>query len=356
MPAEAAPEIVVAIVPREKFRYAEQTLDAVLETRLPFELLYIDGHTPASSARRIEQKLAGRPHTRFLHFDRYLGPLRSRNIAVREARAESKYLVILDNDVLVRSGWLEALVRCADEERAGAVVPCVLIGGPDTETIHHAGGDTGVRRENGQSVVFTEQFLEYGNALTELEGVGRRPTRLLEDHCILARTALWKAIAPFDDRVPLMTSVQELSLLFQRSGEPLLMEPAARVVYLWGAEAPITWSDVPLWYLSWSEKWNRHAMRSMAFRLGLSHSRDYDRHVVWWLNNHRRVPFFPLLEKSQRWFERTPAPWLGTLFTKLVERCEDKAALLIAEGVRLTAAGRGVGCPPLLSRYPRAPQ
>src|SRR5262249_43672287 len=137
--------VVVAVVPREKFSYAPAALDALLaDTTQPFELLYIDGNSSRSVAAQLERALAGRPQTRLLRFEHSLGPLQSRNIAIREAPADAKYLVLIDNDVLVRPGWLSELVRCAEEEQAGAVVPCVLIGQPDTDQIHYAGGDTGI--------------------------------------------------------------------------------------------------------------------------------------------------------------------------------------------------------------------
>jgi hypothetical protein len=150
-----------------------------------------------------------------------------------------------------------------------------------------------------------------------------------------------------------MTSVPELSFRFQRSGEKLFIEPAATVIYLWGADAPITWSDVPQWFFAWSEVWNRVGMRRMAAKLELSSSLDEERKVLWWMNNHRRVPLFPLFEANRRLFERTHLPFAGKVVQKLLERLEEQAALLIAEFVRLSKAGRSSACPPLIPTYPR---
>jgi GT2 family glycosyltransferase len=356
MTTGSGPDFTVAIVPREKFSYAEQTLAAVLEhTPPPFELIYVDGNSPPPIADAIRRTLRDRPRTRVLRYDRFLGPFQSRNIAIREAQSAAKYLVILDNDVLVRPGWLENLRRCAEQEGAGAVVPLVLIGGPDTEVIHHAGGDTGVSGEEEPELLHY-QHLEHHHSGEVADRLQRQPTRLLEDHCIFAKTALWKSFGELEERTPLMTSVPEISMRFQRSGEKLLVEPSARVVYLWGADAPLRWSDLPTWYLAWSEKWSRSAMREMANRLELSKSRDQSRDVLWWLGNHRRVPLFPLLEANRRLFERAHLPLLGNVFRKLTEHAEGLAAFLIAEWVRSSKAGEGTGCPPLWARYPRLPR
>jgi len=353
----ARPDITVAVVPREKFSCSAATLDAVLShTTLPFELVYVDGGSPQAVSLHIQGRLRDRPHTRILRFDHFLGPLQSRNAAIQATDVASKYLVILDNDVLVRHGWLESLHRCAEEEQAGAVVPLVLIGGPASDVIHHAGGETGILREDGKTELFHRQHLENHRVSDVEDQLKRQPTRLVEDHCIFARTALWKSLGRLDDGVPLMTSVPEISFRFQESRAKLMVEPASRVTYLWGDDVVLERDDLPFWYLAWSEKWSRHYMRRMANEYGLSASRDEDRHVVWWLGNHRRSPISSVLTGSRRFFERRRLPLIGKVVEKAGEKLEDLVALMIAEAVRHTRAGGATACPPLLARYPRLPR
>jgi len=351
------PDITVAVVPREKFSYSAATLDALLShTTLPFELVYIDGGSPRGISEHIQRRLRDRPNTRILRFDHFLAPFRSRNAAIQATDDASKYLVILDNDIMVRPGWLEALHRCAEEEQAGAVVPLVLIGSPTSDVIHHAGGDTGILRQDGKTELFHRQHLEDYRASDVEDQLKRQPTRLVEDHCIFARTALWKSLRRLDDRVPLMTSVPDISFRFQESQAKLMVEPAARVTYLWGDDVPLEPDDLPFWYLAWSEKWSRHYMRRMANEYGLSESRDEDRHVVWWMGNHRRSPISSVLTGSRRFFERLRLPFVGKVVAKAEEKLEDVVALMIAEAVRHTNAGGDTACPPLLARYPQLPR
>jgi len=71
----------------------------------------------------------------------YLTPNHARNLAL--AQVKSKYVVSLDNDVLVTPGALEALVRCAEETAASVV-------GPVTCTIvHSAGGLAHIEERHG---------------------------------------------------------------------------------------------------------------------------------------------------------------------------------------------------------------
>jgi GT2 family glycosyltransferase len=348
-------EITVAVVPREKFSYCSMTLDAVLaNTSLPFKLLYIDGGSPRPTRDEIKKKLEGRPNTRLLRYEHFLGPFQSRNIAIQEADPKTKYLVILDNDNLVRPGWLENLHRCAEEENAGAVVPLVLLGGPDTDEIHHAGGDSGVHTNEAGELEFEHrQHLEFHQTTDVADQLHRGPTRLLEDHCIFARTEVWKQLT-LDARLPLMTSVPEMSAAFQKTGAKLMMEPSARVVYLWGKDAPLKASDIPTWYMAWSNKWSRYYMRERAGRYGVARSEDEKRHVAWWLGNHRRVPLFPLMDGITGFFHRLKLDPLGKVLVKLTEQIEDGISYLIVEWVRVTPAGRAIGCPSLFAPYPSA--
>jgi GT2 family glycosyltransferase len=350
--SERKVDITIAVVPREKFSYCRTTLDALLEnTSLPFKLIYIDGGSPHATRDYIRKKLEGRPDTRLLRYERFFGPFQSRNIAIREADPETKYLVILDNDVFVRPGWLESLYRCAEEEQADAIVPLVLLGASDTDEIHHAGGDSGVKTAaSGEREFEHRQRFEYHQAADVADELRRGPTTLLEDHCIFAPTAIWKQIE-LDERLPLMSSVPEISAQFHKTGQKLLLEPEARVVYMWGAGAPIHWSDVPTWYLAWSNKWSRFYMREMANKYGAK-SIDQIREVNWWMGNHRRVGLFPLMDGITRLFGKLHLGVVGKILVKTIEKIEDGVSYLIAEAVRLTPAGRATGCPSLFTAYP----
>ncbi len=344
-------DITVAVVPREKFSYCPLTLDAILESAsvLPFNLIYIDGNSPPSIRDEIRAKLEGRPNTKLMRYEHYFGPLQSRQVAIQNANTE--YLVILDNDILVKPEWLKNLYECAVEEKAGAVVPLVLIGGPKSEVIHLAGGRTGVNTEpEGTSTFYHHQNLEHKTATEAADELQRQPTTLLEDHCIFARTEVWRTLGDLDPVVPLMASITELSLRFQATGKKLLFEPSSHVTYLWGEDAPLQSYDLPLWYLVWSEKWTWQQLDAIAKRHGVADSRTGNRNVRWWLGYHRRVPLMPLMAANRRFFARIKLKPVGHLVEKAIEFAEVGASYFITERVRRRPEGQATGCPALFSR------
>src|ERR1700704_2027363 len=105
---EMRPAVTIMVVPRERFSVSARALAALYErTQYPFSLVYVDGGAPRSIRRQLE--VASRRHGfSLIRRDRYLTPNQARNLALRQVR--TKYVVSLDNDVLVTPGWLDSLV------------------------------------------------------------------------------------------------------------------------------------------------------------------------------------------------------------------------------------------------------
>jgi GT2 family glycosyltransferase len=144
----AEPDVTVVVVPRERFSVARRALECLLsETTYPFRLVYIDGASPRSVKRYLDAE-ARRSGFRLLRSEHHLSPTEARNLGLREA-AGTRYVVFIDNDVLVRAGWLEALVGCADETDAWLVGPLYCFGDPPFSTIHMAGGAAHIEVRDG---------------------------------------------------------------------------------------------------------------------------------------------------------------------------------------------------------------
>src|SRR5574342_637715 len=92
--------------------------------RYGLRLVYVDGNAPARIGRRI-QRMIRRHGDTLIRTDWYLRPTHARNLGFREV--DTRYAVFLDNDVVVTPGWLEALVRCAEETGAAFVSPVICI-------------------------------------------------------------------------------------------------------------------------------------------------------------------------------------------------------------------------------------
>ncbi len=193
------PDVTIVVVPRERFSYARRSLSSVFEnTATPFKLIYVDPGTP-SIIRKYLQEESERRKFKLLSRDGYISPNRARNWAWQEV--QTKYTVFLDNDALVTPGWLEELVRCADETGAWVVGPLYLIGEIQQRRIHLAGGRLHEKQEHGKKMLYDEQYL-FDTPLDNLQApLERKAWDYAEFHCMLVRTDVLERIGPLDEEL-----------------------------------------------------------------------------------------------------------------------------------------------------------
>src|SRR6478735_7761495 len=129
----------IVMTARERHSLAEAAIDSVLaESGGPCRLLYVDVLSPPWLREALDARAAA-GEIELVRFDEPLWPQEARRRTL--PRIDTEYVVYLDNDVQVEAGWLDALVRCADETGAGIVGPLYLIGdGVGRATVHMAGG------------------------------------------------------------------------------------------------------------------------------------------------------------------------------------------------------------------------
>lgn len=112
-----------------------QCLDRLLQGPRPeveYELVVVDDGSTDRTPRLLEQYAS---LVRVVRHDDNRGFTRAANSGA--AAASGDYLVFLNNDTLPEPGWLDALVRYAEEHPAAAVVGSKLL--YPNETIQHAG-------------------------------------------------------------------------------------------------------------------------------------------------------------------------------------------------------------------------
>jgi len=248
----ARPEASIVIVPRERFSLAQRSLSSVFEnTAGPFDLIYVDAGSP-SRLRKFLSEEADRRKFRLISHSGYLSPNAARNLGWSSVR--TKYTVFLDNDALVTPGWLDQLVRCAEETQASVVCPLYLIGEIEKEIIHVAGGTLHERVEYGLRVLYDEQPL-FNAPLAKFRHVlKRRPCDYAEFHCMLVRTDVLDRIGPLDEQLLSLHEHIDFCLAIRRAGGSVVMEPDALTSYV--PPPPAEWQDLAYYMLRWSEAWN----------------------------------------------------------------------------------------------------
>ena len=139
------PLVTVVVSPRECFSYARDSLASIFaHTQSPFSLVYVDGGSPRALKQHLEAR-AREAGFRLIRTEHYLSPNRARNLGLRHVT--TKYVVFIDNDVIVTPRWLSALVECAEATGATIVSPLICEGEPAHTIVHCAGGECGVREE-----------------------------------------------------------------------------------------------------------------------------------------------------------------------------------------------------------------
>ena len=176
-----------------------------------------------ASTMDVTGQLAGIPGVTLLRNGENLGFLRTCNRAALLSKAD--YLVFLNNDTLVRPGWLDALVRTAQGDPRVGIVGSKLVY-PDG-TLQEAGG------------------LIWRDASGWNWGRGARPDDPLYEFvrdadyvsgaALLVRRALFNQLGGFDERyAPAYFEDSDLCFAVRRAGFRVVYQPRSVVVHLEG--------------------------------------------------------------------------------------------------------------------------
>jgi len=245
------PSVTVAVVPRERFSFAQRSLESILARReYPFELVYVDGGSPPQVRDYLARQAAERSF-RLIRTDHYLTPNAARNLAAAEVR--TKYVVFIDNDVLVSPNWLAPLVDCAESTAAWVVGPLYCEREPIATRIHMAGGNGEIVVENGRRV-FRELHRHYGRSVQEMRpSLRREPVEMIEFHSVLVRMDALARIGPLDEELLAATEHSDLCLLARRAGGEVYFEPDSIITYI----PPTSFepADRSYFQLRWSHAW-----------------------------------------------------------------------------------------------------
>ena len=241
------PRATIVMTARERHVLTERSIASILaNTPPPFRLIYADGATPAPLWRRLVTRAS---RGEFEIFDP--GPDPWPTHVRREVLdlVDTDYIVFIDNDVLVEPGWLDALVKCADETGAGAVGPLYLIGAEDDRAIHMSYGALDWRL-TPSGLVMKEDHVDSGHDEPDEGSLVRQRCDFVEYHCVLVRTEAVRDGTAFDPGIVCVHEHIHLALTLAQRGYPTWTEPASRVTYL--SKEPWTLGEVPHRRARWS--------------------------------------------------------------------------------------------------------
>ncbi len=224
VPTSSTPRVSIVIPVHNKFAYTAACLRSLAEHagHVTFEVIVVDdasGDGTATGLAQIEGIVVERNAAN-------LGFVGSCNAGA--ARARGEFVLFLNNDTVVTAGWLEALVRCFEEEAQAGLVGAQLVY-PDGR-LQEAGG-----------IVFADgSGWNYGRF--DDPDDPRYAYRREADYCsgaaILLPRALFERLGRFDVRyAPAYYEDTDLAFAVRAAGLKVFVEPRARVIHFEGITA-----------------------------------------------------------------------------------------------------------------------
>ncbi|MGD1899071.1 MAG: glycosyltransferase family 2 protein [Phormidesmis sp.] len=262
-PSSAAPEpastaqVTLVVVPRERFSCTAASLESLYEhTKVPFELVYVDGNSPPHVKQYLEEQSKQR-NFKLIRTEQYLFPNHARNIGL--ASVETPYLVFLDNDVVVSPGWLEALLKCSKETDAAVVGPLMCQDEPVHEVVHFAGGESHIWVDKLGRRRLREKMFKQGKRVDDvMPELKRMPTELAEFHCVLIKRSVFDQLGQLDEGMINTKEHLDFCMSVAALGERVYFEPASVVTYVPGP--PLERSDLTYYMLRWSDEWTLNSL------------------------------------------------------------------------------------------------
>jgi len=258
--------ISIIVTERERLGVARASFRSVLgNLEGASEVVYVVGKAPASLLPHLRKAARGKVRFKPILDDRPLvgNPAR---LAGWGAARKGNDLVFLQNDVIVRKGWLSRMVLCAQRTGAGVVAPLVLEGrgGKKDLGVHDAGakfveGEGGAKR------------LVHLFHRKELQGrrLDRQAVDVVELHCLLVKAkVMGKGL--LDGRLGDLSAHLDLSMECRERGIEMMMEPRAQVVFMNPqVELDLDEADLERFLGVWEEPVCRREMAWMSEKWGI---------------------------------------------------------------------------------------
>jgi len=261
------PQVTIIAVPRERFSCTQQSLESIYEhTQIPFKLIYVDGNSPVKTKSYLQEQAKDKNFT-LIRTECYLYPNQARNIGLKQA--DTKYVVFIDNDVIVTSGWVTNLLDCAETTEAAVVGPLMCQYEPLHEVVHFAGGQSHIFVDKKGRRRLREKMYLQGKRVADVRGqLHRTETELAEFHCVLVRRDIFDRVGMLDEAFLNTKEHLDFCMTVREAGEKVYFEPDCVVTYL--AASPLETADLHYYMLRWSNAWQMASLKRMKEKWNLA--------------------------------------------------------------------------------------
>ncbi|MGD1949809.1 MAG: glycosyltransferase family 2 protein [Leptolyngbyaceae cyanobacterium] len=334
------PSVTIVVTPQERFSYTQKSLESIYRhTRIPFTLIYIDAGSPKHIHKYLV-KASARLGFTLLRTNHFLSPNQARNLGL--AQATTDYVVFIDNDIHISSGWLENLLHCAKETNAAVVCPLSCVGKPLHDRIHLAGGEARIFMDikDGQirRRIHEKRFLTQRSAATIKHQLYRRSCELVELRCALVKRDIFTQIGPLDEKLLGSQEDIDFSLSVNQVGGLMFCEPTSVVTYV--LQTSYSWSDLAYFMLRWSDTWEVESLMHFQQKWDLDVDQYFLERYKQVGYRRRQVFIYPLLHQLTgnnhiSWLEKLVVSlekWFSHLLTDRFTRLANKPITKLSSG------------------------
>ena len=340
----APPLITIIVALQESFSYTQQSLESIYRhTTIPFELVYIDAGSPKHIQTYLTQAAQQKGFT-LLRTDHFLSPNQARNLGLTQVQTD--YVVFIDNDIHVSTGWLKHLLRCAQETNAAVVCPLTCVGKPLHDRIHLAGGEARIFMDiKGGQIrrrLYESHFLTNCSAAVTKHQLYRRSCKFSELRCTFVKRTIFKEIGLLDEKLLGSQEDIDFCLHVNQAGGQMFCEPAAVVTHM--PQESYSWSDLAYFMLRWSDTWEVESLMHFQQKWDLDTDQYFLERYKQVGRRRRQAFMYPLLRQLTAnnqilWLEQLAVSiekWLSHRLTKRFSRLANKTVLKLTPNTTAT--------------------
>lgn len=289
------PEVTIAVIQRERFSFTRESLVSLYEnTDLPFNLIYVDGASPAATSLYLQEQSKERGFE-LIRVEKFLQPNQARNLALQHTK--TPYIAFAENDCLFSPGWLTKLLNCAHETGAEVVTPIITEGSDDAfKHAHCIGGETVAFDEEVQGVmkrgIRDEIHYKKHRMSDVLHQLKRCETGLTEFHCVLVKTELLHRLGGLDEAIVNTKEHLDFSLAVKHANARLFLEPESVVNYV--GDLPLKADELPFYFFRWNTRFARKSMLNFCKKWHLDPDTEFvkRRSDLSWRRKYQLAQFF----------------------------------------------------------------
>ena len=169
-------KVTIVMTIRENYSFTLQTIESLIKyTTIPFRFIFVDYKVPEFIIKDISKY----ENIEIIVSD---SPYPSVSMSNVIPQIDTIYTIFLDNNIHFSDFWLEKLIECMEQNKAGIVGPVYLW---NEDKIHMYGGDTNITNKN-----FSEKHYLVNTHKNIINKLKPRKCNYVEFHCLMIRTDL----------------------------------------------------------------------------------------------------------------------------------------------------------------------